>query len=511
MYLIKGMQEQQGEIVSLRNAVGNLTLTDSGEVQITQTQTGEYQVTETNGSIIDRVGAFTTAMAAKIKAGSISASEIAVDNLTVAGKSLQQYIDDRINAVLSSNSINSLIIGGKTINQLIDERIESVLLSINYSTGSNTIVSPIVETTDIIATGTATLNTIETNEIKPQNQDVVINLENTDPNAGKLAKLIIKGLEGKTVTTIDSAGNASFSGQVIADSLTINNDATVAGNLTAESSIINHLTSNDASISGKLIAGEIESSTINDIQALLADIKNQPVPNLTNETNLSNVSNLESLTVSGNSNLYNVSVSNSLLVGTTLFDQNSIISLASELRLSALSTINLFDGAVVIAKDGKITTSGEIIAQGGIRTDEIKPLTDDGQVNINQLATNQLVISDKYLSATNSASIIAAADNFEENGIFAPAIETATASAGIAILPESSNEVVIYNNYVKDNSLIYLTPTSANGSVSSLSVGQKEDCSQQLNSGAIEQCKKYFKVTGQPSSSPVKFNWLIVN
>ena len=125
---------------------------------------------------------------------------------------------------------------------------------------------------------------------------------------------------------------------------------------------------------------------------------------------------------------------------------------------------------------------------------------------------NQLTISDKYLEATTSASIIAAADNFELNGIFAPAIETATASAGIAILPENSSEVIIYNNYVKKDSLVYLTSTSLNAPVSSLSVGQKQDCFQQSNNEAIKQCKSYFKiVTNAPSTLPIKFNWLVIN
>ena len=160
-------------------------------------------------------------------------------------------------------------------------------------------------------------------------------------------------------------------------------------------------------------------------------------------------------------------------------------------------TINLFDGAVVIAKDGKITTQGEIIAEKGIRTNEIKPLTDDGRVSINNLTINNLAIDN---ISTNSA-IIAAADNFTENGIFAPAIETATASAGIGILPENSNEIIIYNENVKENSLIYLTPTSTTTSVSQLSVGEK-------NIGT----KSYFKViSNTPSVLPVKFNWLIIN
>ena len=184
-----------------------------------------------------------------------------------------------------------------------------------------------------------------------------------------------------------------------------------------------------------------------------------------------------------------------------MIDQNSIISLASELKLSALAKINLFDGAVIIAKDGTITTKGEIIAEKGIRTNEIKAINENDNVNINNLAINNLTVSNKYLDATSSAVIIAAPDNFAQNGLFAPAIETASASAGLGILPENSQEIVIYNNNIKEDSLIYLTPTSATVSISQLAVGQK-----------VTGTKSYFKVvTNTPSALPIKFNWLIIN
>jgi hypothetical protein len=505
------------QIISATNSAefvydGNLNTQD----QILKIKDQSYSLKLKSGEIITRIGAFAELVTARIRAGYIETENMVVSNTLVA----KNIITNKIN---------------------VSEKIKSPIVE------TTDLSAKVITTADITATGTAQLNQIQTNEIKPQSGDLTIDLSSPvipapdrsrgqapagiqdvlDPlfqgddngaEKGGLARLIIKGLEGKTVTTIDSAGNASFSGQVIADSLTINNDATIAGNLTAQQIstnlasaselISNNFNTNTASVSGKLIAGEIQSSTINDIQKLLADIKNQPVPDANYYQNIDpnlggNTPPLQDLIVTGQSNLYNVSVSNSLLVGTTLIDQNSIISLASELKLSSLSTINLFDGAVIIAKDGKITTRGEIIAQGGIRTNEIKALTDGGQVSISNLTINNLTI-DKI--STNSA-IIAAADNFAQNGIFAPAIEAATASAGLGILPANQSEVIIYNDRVSADSLIYLTPTSANASISQLTVGQKEDCSQQpIN------CKTYFKIVlSTPSTLPTKFNWLIVN
>jgi len=416
---------------------------------------------------------------------------------------------------------------------------------------SEKIKSPIIETTDIEASGEAKLDTIATNEIKPENQDLTINLndkiasDSPTSDKGDLAKLVIKGLEGKTVTTIDAAGNASFSGQITADSINASSSSFL-------SSTINDLSSNNASVSGKLIAGEIESNTINslssiinhqsssiqdlgsninDIQQLLADIRNNPAPDPDNyqilddrslildinEVNAqtSNIQDLRSndLTVSGNSNMYNLSVSGSLLTGNTLYEQNTITSLASELKLSALARVNFFDGAVTIARDGTITTQGELIAKGGIKTDSLSPIGSDTLDIEGNLRLSGDLILDKYLTATDSSSIIAAPDNFLQNGIFAPAIDTATSSAGIALLPGDSQEVIVYNNNIRKDSLIYLTPASDFAADQQLSVVKKEDCSEQLyNNGILEQCKKYFKVVSSDVISwPIKFNWLIIN
>jgi len=119
-------------------------------------------------------------------------------------------------------------------------------------------------------------------------------------------------------------------------------------------------------------------------------------------------------------------------------------------------------------------------------------LTDGGQVTIKNLTINNLTI-DKI--STNSA-IIAAADNFAKNGIFAPAIEAATASAGLGILPADQSEVIIYNDRV-----------TAYRQGNALSLQQDLTLGEKSTGG-----KPYFKVvTNTPSMLPIKFNWLIIN
>ena len=125
------------------------------------------------------------------------------------------------------------------------------------------------------------------------------------------------------------------------------------------------------------------------------------------------------------------------------------------------------------------------------------------------------LVLDKYLDATGSAVVIAAADNFTKNGIYAPAIETQAQTAGIGLLPTGQQELIIYNERVKDNSLIYLTPSEQIPSpTGQLTVVKKESCLAPRSLGEVGStvCKTYFKVAiNNPTNKDLKFNWLIIN
>jgi len=308
---------------------------------------------------------------------------------------------------------------------------------------------------------------------------------------------------------IDASGNASFSGTLTAQQISTNiasASALISNSLKTENASIlgtlstNTLNATEASISGKIIAKEVEAENINEIQRLLAEIRNQPLPDLNNQTNLANTTDLNcreqsclfsTITVTGQSNLYNVSVSGSLLVGQTFVENNSITTLASEMRLSALDKITLFDGAVTIAKNGAITTKGEIIAQGGIKTSKITPLEKEVSV-----LGNLSILGDLKLKKATDSAVIAAPDNLAKNGIFAPAMEASASVAGIGIIPKNSQEVVIYSSFAKPNSLIYLTPK--NSQPISLSVFDKKD--------------GFFQVIrNELLDQDITFDWLIIN
>lgn len=530
---INAIKELNNKISTISSQLADLSLTSTGDLEIKRTGENYEYVYDGNLNLenqisniknqnyilkikneinktVDRIAAFAEVVAAKIKLGLLEAEDAIVNNILVA----KNIVAENISSTFGQ------------FRTLTTQTLSAIDVSINQLIATKKVVSPVVETKEIQfgensrlrqgSDGQAKLSIVDKNEnpvvefkTDEKKTSFIGQVEiNNDENKGKLAKLIIKGLEGKTAAVIDGLGNASFSG-----SLNVLSDLTTESNLRV---------AKDASVSGKLIAKEVEaenindivettrrvvsttdelSSNINEIQLLLAEIKNQPLPDLENQTNLSNTIDFDTdvinhvstvdLTVTGQSNLYSVSVSNSLIVGQIYTEQNSILALTSELKLSALEKVNIFNGAVTIAKDGTITTKSELIAKGGIKTNTITPLED----NLNILG-NLSILGDLKLPKATDSAVIAASQNFAKNGIFSPAIEASASAAGTGTIPKTSQEVIIYSSFAKPTSLIYLTPKTSQPI--SLSIFEKKD--------------GYFRVIrDQLLNQDIAFDWLIIN
>ncbi|MGI6278309.1 MAG: tail fiber domain-containing protein [Patescibacteria group bacterium] len=121
--------------------------------------------------------------------------------------------------------------------------------------------------------------------------------------------------------------------------------------------------------------------------------------------------------------------------------------------------------------------------------------------------------------------VIAASENFDQVNIWAPGI-TSNASAGQASLPVGQTDLIIYNNRLVDESMVYLTPTSdtqnqvlyvkakvakkntedTNGNTNDTNSNTNIDTNDTNND------KSYFVVgINQSINEEVKFNWWIIN
>ena len=397
---------------------------------------------------------------------------------------------------------------------------------------------------------------MQTSEIAPKDESITFDLSPPDNVSSetnqKLREILVKGLDDATVATIDAQGNIYAEGNIRARNATFSGsldaqEASISGDLSAESISARIIDSENIREIEKRISNlstkRDYGSEITNIQQLLDEIKDQPIPEVNNYQNL-----FEEITVTGMSNLYDLSVANSMVAGNILFENSGLLSLSWELKLNALSSINLLDGAVTIARDGTLTTRGKVVAQGGIKTNTLEALNPADDISVvlgsKDLASDSASIEnsklkienllgqevasidasgsayfakgisvDKYATDSSTINIISATDNLTRNGFFTPAIETNAESAGTGILPNGTSEVILYNDAITNSSLIYITATSATGN-KSLYLANKEYCANGYPAGQSPPggtCKKYFKVAiDGVTSSDITFNWWII-
>ncbi|KXK10231.1 MAG: hypothetical protein UZ22_OP11002000876 [Microgenomates bacterium OLB23] len=303
-------------------------------------------------------------------------------------------------------------------------------------------------------------------------------------------------LEAKKTTTEDlltqniTAQDATISGKLVAQEI----DAENIRELRERLERISAEQSEEPTFDPSQLQAEVEN-----IQSYLNDLTEQddstglPLEDIAHTTTIDpgthasitggviDMLNVDKLAVTGEAAMTSLMVADSFTAGNILIKDSTVLSLNNELTLSALEQVSIMDGAVVIARNGTITAKGEVIAEKGIRTNTIKPLNSDSSLGL-QLTNNKVEVLndsnvvaaidnngsakfkdlslDTYTQATSSAVIIAAEDNYQENGILSPAIQTNAAAAGNGVIPANSDEIIIFNEKVSPNSLVYVTATS---------------------------------------------------
>lgn len=466
----------------------DIYLTSTGELNITnETQTAEgYQLKDVAGRLIEKVGAFAEIAAAKIKAGRIETQEL---------------------------------------------------------------ISPLAEIEEIKS------NRINLTEITSSSEsgDIVINLENQNSTDSAFGKLIINGQEGQEVASVDAEGNATFAGTLTA------NEATITGTLYADEIITKH------GKFGDLLVNEIaktetpvesmDESLINEAtdSAILSE---EEINNLINEILASVPEATSPAELSEDINIPNdLLIANSLNIGGTLsLADNAVNTLSGPLYLQSLGLggIDILAGKIVIDEHGNAIFEGDVTIKGRLATKTISPLPEnDLVIDLAQIPiTNEFELPDQATqsafgnllikgfegetvasidasgsaffaslgieadyTATESGVIMAAADNYQENGEYSPAIKT-NATAGVGLLPANESEIMIYNPKITDQSLIYITPLNDTGNKVVFVKAKKAQKNTEidLEGNEIPEEKGWFKVAiDMPIDKEIQFSWWIVN
>lgn len=314
------------------------------------------------------------------------------------------------------------------------------------------IISPIAE-----------VDEIHTNVISPLASDSLrIHL------SSESSKLIVENASGSSVATIDSSGNASFSGTLSSAAVETNN-ATVLGTLRA----------------GRIVA--------NNIEALEGQIASFAAQTIDANTQLNSVGNLNALSGTfttglmsfGPTSLAETSIAGSLYIqGTLILAANSINVLGHDLELQPLRQggISFLSGLIQIDKDGNVKVLG------------------NAEFAKNVSIKGDLVASGSATFAKLNLSLVQPALAISQTQIIA------TGSAGLAAIKAYQTELTIINKLITDKSLIYITPVGTPSATTPFLMRQT------LNEPALSEVQGSFTVGIQsPAPLDTLFNWLIVN
>jgi hypothetical protein len=344
-----------------------------------------------------------------------------------------------------------------------------------------------IETRDLLAEKIVAPR-VETALLSPlpdeSNVKVQIGKAQEDGTSG-FGELIIQDATGSAVASIDTAGNASFEGQVISSSLEVAGEATVAGTL---------------------YANDIKSTTLDDIQTLLHQVESDQNllsqaanwnTNTSTEAAILNYQQLsvEDLFVTGTIAAGNLSLSSSFTIGGDLvFQGNSLNTLSAPLQIQslAMAPIELMAGKVRIETNGDVAISGNLYVAGQIESTglSIKPASgepDSASIDASGSGTFKSVTTDDLVVASSQTSDASSIVNGEI---------TTNATVGQAVIPTGVAEITIRNPKVTDYTLVYVTPTSSSSNhvlyVKSKAAG-------------------FFSVGfSEPLDADVSFNWWIV-
>jgi len=429
-------------------------MANTGDLNIAQISDGSYNAEGTNGTI-SRIGAFAQVVVANMSAGAVSTKEIVVETSA------------QITGTLAAGIINATSITTEGF-MAVQAEVDTLLVNIG-------LVSPKVQTA----------------MISPLVNEGNINIQIGNNSDGSDGKLTVENQNGEEVASIDTEGNATFSGELAAKDVTAENTST--NTLTAQKIYADQIVAKDGKIFD-LSATNITGVTREEIEAMLQEAEAdqellQTATNWTIETasqaaELANIgtANIENLFVTQSAAMDSLSLTTSLSLGsdmvlssTTLdgLTVNSIDTLTAPLEIQslAMAPVEIMSGRIKIDTEGNVTISGNLYVAGKIEAEGLVLSAQNTEEENGSLLTLKNTEGSDIgsVSASGSAEfsqlasrklVIAGADSATASANTQGEIET-NASAGHALLAAQANEITIRSSAVTNKTLVYVTPTTS--------------------------------------------------
>ncbi|HAU98972.1 MAG TPA: hypothetical protein DCW55_01935, partial [Candidatus Pacebacteria bacterium] len=458
------MQTSLDELAQTQDAFASITLSSTGDVQLERSIAGEYTLKSTiTQSPITTILASAQQITANLTAGKIKTTEL--QSAKIETEELNTSVV-RSNAPLTNTEI-----------RLNPDSIDIV----NTESAQNPIT---------VATFDAEGNASFSGEITAESTRTKV--------------LRAQKIESEEITSTQAQfGEATISGTLYADSITAN---TIAGlNDTVDQAVLK-------SVQEQIDTnGFISTSNTTALQELIASLL--PADSASTEAALAELSmepttvplSVESLTITGDLTTVNASVQHQLSVSNTVFISQNIISVQNTDTLYIEpyknASIDILAGTLKLNSLGHIEINGDVSINGSLLADRIElrdsvtgttaaSIDASGSAVVQQLTTPVIAIATDEQPTINL-----------DNSI------TSNTTVGQAVLPKLQQTLTIYSKYIKDTSLIYLTPTSSTQN-QTMYVASKTTCAPD----ATIPCEPSFTISvDAPATSPIAFNWWIVD
>ncbi len=420
------LSSEEGDIIGEEGQdISNLTIVE------TTTSGGAiaYQVQTTVGEMINEIAAYSRAIVGSLTAGAVTTRELVADSITIGGQTLRDYILEVINS--------------------------------SPTTGQ---VSPISEI--------AQLKTDSLSPLATDSAGIAVRLK--EPQTFSVENNL-----GTPAATFDSVGNATFSGEVAAQSVRTNT-----------------VTTEEATISGTLYADRI-ATRFGDLEeqfeavnaSLAARLNDQPTPTTTADASASalialgatvtdshveiakDITITESFAAFGQAILGQTTIAGGLSVDGIIRIARGTIETTSDtlyIQKNRLAALDIMGGTIVVTNLGDIMITGDLDLAGNFTIKDsfgniVTSFDQAGNATFSGLlAAKEASISGNLLAetATVSGSLTLGELHFSEVATDSAILG---ASVGRATLTAGNRALFIANTRVTHDTLIYLTPLSSTG------------------------------------------------
>jgi hypothetical protein len=460
--LTKSIQEQQQEIYNLRSKIDDLSVTQEGQIFINdnisdqvlaslgyngaknEIENAKYSLTDSEGNLVNKISQFNKIVSAKIETGFLAAKNLVAKNIAV----------------------ENLFAKKSTIDDL-----------------KTNIISPLAD--------------------NPTN---TININGNASISGQLTanKVILSNSEGSSAAALQINGSASISGTLYADNI-ISKQGSFADLMSNKiSSLRDELKKIvDSNLATGTSTPSIDQNLADQSKTWSTDIASDSAK-ITGDLALTDSLIIGAkLTVIGDTQLGNAFINGTFTAGEIAIKNNIIETTDTALYIqpSGTGSVNILNNTF-IAENGNVTINGNLNLNGSliahsaaITSVSAATATVSGSLIANMIKTSE-VQTDKINVSTDSTQLIIAQPNTPEIASTSAQFST-NATAGTITLPVGKTELVISNNKITPNSMIYLTPV---GSTNNQVVYVKNKTP---NSFTIS--------IDNPLEKDIQINWWIIN